>query len=186
MEVKLVVAEGRSRGRSIPLPLTVFLIGRGDQCHLRPHCRLVSKLHCAIARWAGKVVVRDLKSANGTFINGQRIEGQARVLDGDTLQVGTLVFSFRIAPLSNPEMPVQVVAESDVKWLMDSPDDSFVLHGEQNTTVTELPPGFFEQVDALAASASFAETASEATGRSGSRAVSAGQLLRDYFKHSRV
>ena len=73
MEVRLIVREGKSRGRDIPLPSTIFVIGRGQQCHLRPHCRLVSKLHCAIARWAGKVVVRDLKSSNGTYINNHRI-----------------------------------------------------------------------------------------------------------------
>src|SRR5262249_47976308 len=62
MEVKLVVETGSARGRVIPLPTTVFTIGRGSKCHLRPHSLEVSKLHCAIAHWAGKVSVRDLKS----------------------------------------------------------------------------------------------------------------------------
>lgn len=184
MEVRLVVTEGKWRGRNIPLPLTVFLIGRGNKCHLRPHCRLVSKLHCAIARWAGKVVVRDLKSVNGTFVNGQRVQGEVRVLDGDTLQIGTLSFSFRISPICNPEMPVQVVAESDVKWLMDSPSDSFVLNPGLNTTVTEVPPGFFDEVDTAVAAPRLADMGTEV--KNGNRAVSAGQLLRDYFKQSRL
>ncbi len=88
MEVKLLVLEGKHKDREIPLPETIFLIGRDKQCHLRPHCQLVSKLHCAIAAWAGKVRVRDLKSRNGTFLNGQPVQGEVLVGDGDRLQVG--------------------------------------------------------------------------------------------------
>ena len=36
MEVKLVVVQGRPMGKEIPLPSTVFVIGRGAKCHLRP------------------------------------------------------------------------------------------------------------------------------------------------------
>ena len=86
MEVKLVVLNGKHKDREIPLPSTIFLIGRDRQCHLRPHCPLVSKLHCAIAPWAGRVRVRDLKSRNGTFLNGQPIDGEVLVGDGDRLQ----------------------------------------------------------------------------------------------------
>ena len=60
MHVKLVVAKGKAKCREIPLPPTIFVIGRGSQCHLRPHCSRVSKLHCAIARWAAD----DLRSTN--------------------------------------------------------------------------------------------------------------------------
>jgi pSer/pThr/pTyr-binding forkhead associated (FHA) protein len=126
MEVKLVVAHGPLQGRVVPLPPTVFLIGRGPRCHLRPHCRLVSKLHCAIARWAGKVVVRDLKSANGTFVNDCRVQGETRVNDGDTLKVGTLAFTFRIHT-GDEVLPFQVILPGDVQWLMDEPSDSPVL-----------------------------------------------------------
>src|SRR5262245_4013455 len=120
MEVKLIVTDGAAKGRIIPLPATVFTIGRAAHCHLRPHSLTVSKLHCAIACWAGKVVVRDLHSANGTFVNDQRVHGEVRVGDGDTLRVGPLQFLFRI--LASPAGPMPpVVRERDLKWLMDSP-----------------------------------------------------------------
>jgi len=79
MAAKLNVVEGKHKDREIPLPETIFLVGRDRQCHLRPHCELVSKLHCAIAAWAGKVRVRDLKSRNGTFLNGKQIDGEVNV-----------------------------------------------------------------------------------------------------------
>jgi pSer/pThr/pTyr-binding forkhead associated (FHA) protein len=96
------------------------MIGRAKKCHLRPHCPLVSKLHCAIASWAGKVVVRDLKSCNGTFVNGERIHGEVRVHDGDHLRIGTLEFTVHIQATVEESLPVQVVHPSDVKWLMDT------------------------------------------------------------------
>jgi pSer/pThr/pTyr-binding forkhead associated (FHA) protein len=163
MEVKLQVAQGKAKGREIPLPPTVFLIGRGIQCHLRPHDHLVSKLHCAIAQWAGKVVVRDLKSANGTFINDQRITGEARIRDGDVLRVGSLTFTFRVKVQGEPDMPIQVVRRGDVRWLLESADDPPLL-GTCDT-------GSFEKLDLTQE----APTASKGT-------LSAGQFLRDYLQ----
>ena len=43
MEVKLVVLTGKQKNREIPLPRTIFLIGRGKECHLRVHSALVSR-----------------------------------------------------------------------------------------------------------------------------------------------
>ena len=166
MYVKLVVAKGKPKCREIPLPPTIFVIGRGPQCHLRPHCSRVSKLHCAIARWAGKVVVRDLKSSNGTFINDRRINGEVKVADGDTLRVGSLRFTFRIKTETDPPMQVQVVRVSDVKWLLETQSDPFTLSPNE-TLVKELAD---QPLDA-------AHTAPE----NGCDPVSAGQYLLDYL-----
>jgi pSer/pThr/pTyr-binding forkhead associated (FHA) protein len=169
MEVKLEVAQGMSKGRKIPLPPTVFLIGRGNECHLRLHCHLVSKLHCAIACWAGKVVVRDLKSANGTFINDQLISGEARVRDGDRLGVGSLTFTFRVNVEWEPDMPVPVVRRGDVRWLLESADDAAVVNAAETQS--------FEFSALVRDAAGLVDRASKAT-------LSAGQYLHDYFQRS--
>jgi pSer/pThr/pTyr-binding forkhead associated (FHA) protein len=127
MEVSLVVAAGKAKGRVVPLPASIFVIGRGAQSHLRAHCKLVSRRHCAIAQWAGKVVVRDLRSINGTFVNDDRITGEMRVKDGDVLRVGTLSFTFKIA---GAPLPVAHVPGSAVKWLMDSTGDTTLVPGD--------------------------------------------------------
>ena len=167
MEVKLVITKGKAKGRSIPLPSTVVTIGRGKKCHLRPHCRLVSKLHCAIAPWAGKVVVRDLKSSNGTFVNGARVEGEVRVQDGDTLQVGTLEFAFRIQQTEDA-LPVQVVFPSEVKWLIDTKDGSALLPSETCSDVS------MDRLLQMAGAASSPPASSPE--------VSAGDHLREYLR----
>ncbi len=172
MEVKLVIANGKAKGRAIPLPSTVVTIGRGKKCHLRPHCRLVSKLHCAIARWAGKVVVRDMKSSNGTFVNGERVHGEIRIQDGDSLKIGTVEFTFQIQLSPEDALPVQVVHPSEVKWLMDNRDGPPVLVLSDTCCDQDLTSLF--------------ETASAHLGPPGSSPeLSAGDHLRDYFRRPR-
>lgn len=167
MEASLVLAGTRGE-RRIPLPETIFLIGRDSQCHLRPHCELVSKLHCAIAAWAGKVRVRDLRSRNGTYLNGRRINGETAVSDADQLRVGSLVFTFRI---KNPDgTPVTApLREADVRWLLDAPADDAVLSPKRPTQLRPESPELAETDEVPAAK------------KSPTQVVSAGRHLHDYF-----
>jgi pSer/pThr/pTyr-binding forkhead associated (FHA) protein len=163
VEASLLLAGARD-DRRIPLPETIFLIGRDRQCHLRPHCELVSKLHCAIAAWAGKVRVRDLRSRNGTYVNGRRIDGEVVVGNGDQLRVGSLVFVFRIKDADGTPVTLPI-AKREVQWLLDSPPDEAVLS-----------PGRRTQVRAAAD-----ESPAPAAAKRRTRVVSAGGHLRDYF-----
>ena len=72
------------------LPVGVRTIGRATGADFIVDAALVSRVHCRVTALAdGKLEVRDLDSTNGTFVNGERIE-QARLDDGDRLQVGRL------------------------------------------------------------------------------------------------
>ncbi|MDX1569669.1 MAG: FHA domain-containing protein [Xanthomonadales bacterium] len=71
-----------------------LLIGRGSLCEIdfRGN-RRVSRTH-AIIEWngddaAGTLRIRDLDSTNGTYVNGQRVEGEARLAGGDRIRLGT-------------------------------------------------------------------------------------------------
>jgi pSer/pThr/pTyr-binding forkhead associated (FHA) protein len=143
--VKLVILKGKSKWREIPLPYTQFVIGRGASCHLRPYSDLVSKLHCVIARQpGGKVVVRDLKSRNRTYVNNQPIKGTVHVKDGDVLSVGPLQFQFSIL---SEESGAQVHSgrEENLHWLLDDPADAFDGDADAETVVIEVPPHFLEE-----------------------------------------
>jgi predicted component of type VI protein secretion system len=173
MEVKLVVVEGKHKNRVIPLPETIFLIGRDRQCHIRPHCQLVSQLHCAIAAWAGKVRVRDLQSRNGTFINDRPIHGEVVVRDGDTLRIGSLVFAFHIVE-DGILVPTPIEDEGEVAWLLEASGDSAVLGA--STHVLPTPDEFDEQP------ANAAEVDDELRNSGGSKVISAGEHLHTYLK----
>ncbi|MCC6126560.1 MAG: FHA domain-containing protein [Pirellulales bacterium] len=98
MEVKLIVASGKNRGKEISLPGRQFLIGRGEGCQLRPASERISRKHCAIIVAEGRTIVRDLGSTNGTTVNKERIAGDRELKNGDKLNVGgVLEFEVQIA-----------------------------------------------------------------------------------------
>jgi predicted component of type VI protein secretion system len=68
------------------------LIGRADDCDMQIVEAGVSRHHCGIVVDAAAHVVRvrDRGSANGTFVNDQRVVGMCDVHDGDKLTVGSL------------------------------------------------------------------------------------------------
>jgi len=92
MEVQLVVAGGSKAGQVIPVVGPKFIIGRADDCHLKPRSDLISRYHCAIVSEDGYVAVRDLGSKNGVFLNGEQISMEHELKNGDKLSVGPLDF----------------------------------------------------------------------------------------------
>ena len=96
MQVSLKVVGGKNDGRLIAINVPEFVIGRGETAHLRPQSDLVSRAHCSVLVADGKVVLRDLGSRNGTFLNDERLEGEQQVTIGDRFRVGRLQFEFQI------------------------------------------------------------------------------------------
>ena len=92
MRVKLRVLKGTQAGREVAIPVSTFLIGRGEECHLRPRSDAISRQHCAIMIANGQATVRDLGSKNGSYVNGQRVDGERVLQAGDQFQVGPLQF----------------------------------------------------------------------------------------------
>ena len=96
MQVKLKILKGPSQGKELKISRAKFIIGRGDDCHLRVRSDKISRQHCQIDVEGAKVVVRDLGSRNGTLVNEQRIEGDLELKAGDVIQVGPLQFEVMI------------------------------------------------------------------------------------------
>ncbi|NLF07135.1 MAG: FHA domain-containing protein [Pirellulaceae bacterium] len=97
MEVKLVVSNGKQAGTEISVKGNSLLIGRGEECNLRPQSSLVSRKHCRIEIADGKVTIEDFGSTNGTFVNDQRIEGRRELHNGDQIRVGMLTFEVQLS-----------------------------------------------------------------------------------------
>src|SRR6476620_11528042 len=92
LQVDLKVLEGRQQGKLISLNVRQFLIGREQDCHLRPNSDLVSRHHCVFTVDDFTVRLRDLGSTNGTFVNDERLQGQVVLKAGDRVSVGKLSF----------------------------------------------------------------------------------------------
>jgi len=65
----------------------VLTIGRDAQCEVVIPDRQVSRYHARLVPDEEGVLLEDLGSKNGTFRNGQRIEGEVRLEDGDLIQI---------------------------------------------------------------------------------------------------
>jgi pSer/pThr/pTyr-binding forkhead associated (FHA) protein len=96
MLVQLKILHGSNAGKLIKIPAPKCLIGRGDECHLRPQSDAVSRQHCTIITTENEVIVRDMNSRNGTFVNGERVGEEAVLLSGDVLRIGPQEFELQI------------------------------------------------------------------------------------------
>src|SRR5437868_2461930 len=92
MSVKLIVRTGSQSGKQLKIPAPNCLVGRSEECHLRPQIEAISRRHCMIVTTETEVIVRDLKSRNGTFVNGEQVQGEAVLLSGDILRIGPIEF----------------------------------------------------------------------------------------------
>ena len=63
------------------------VVGRGFHADVRLGDHYVSRVHCEISDLNGTLVVRDLGSKHGTFVNGVKV-AQAQLLPGDRLTIG--------------------------------------------------------------------------------------------------
>ncbi len=98
MKAKLRIKTGSLAGRELEIVGKKFVIGRSDSCQLRPKSESVSRKHCILVMREGRLLLQDLGSRNGTYINDKRLPSdKAKVLrDGDVLRVGKLTFDVLI------------------------------------------------------------------------------------------
>jgi pSer/pThr/pTyr-binding forkhead associated (FHA) protein/uncharacterized RDD family membrane protein YckC len=94
----------------IELPTGESVIGRSRACLVQIAETTVSRQHAIFVVEPGKVRLRDLGSSNGTFVNGQRVEGEIPLADGDRVVVGEAELVLRmLAPLGPSEATAKLV-----------------------------------------------------------------------------
>lgn len=71
-------------------PLT---IGRNPDSDIVLIDDRLSRIHCGLRLWDGEYYLKDLKSRNGTFVNGRRIE-VTTLKPGDEVKVGQTILTF--------------------------------------------------------------------------------------------
>src|SRR5262245_48528144 len=114
MHVLLKILQGSKAGKEVKIPTPKCVIGREDGCHLRPQSDAISRRHCVIITTENEVVVRDLNSRNGTFVNEERVAEEAVLLHGDILRVGPLQFEMIVeqSPAKNKRPKVADIKEA--------------------------------------------------------------------------
>lgn len=80
-------------------------IGRAPECAIMLQGGFVSSHHARVFQRGGRVWVEDLRSTNGTLLNGQRLRRPAPLRPGDRLTIGDAVLTLRTEPVAGAAVP---------------------------------------------------------------------------------
>ncbi len=115
LQAELKILGGKHQGKAIPLSTKKFLVGREQDCHLRPNSDLVSRHHCVFSIDEYAIRLRDLGSTNGTRVNGKPLHGEVILKSGDQIGIGKLELELVlrqrtdvVAPESQPLAPTSL------------------------------------------------------------------------------
>jgi len=78
-------------------------VGRNVECELRIDDPLASRRHATVVVRPGGVSVRDLGSRNGVVVNGEDVDGERALLEGDVVTIGSKVITvLRVCHADDP------------------------------------------------------------------------------------
>lgn len=98
----LTVVEGPDAGRTFAIVRRRVEIGRagvggvedGARVDLNDPTNGVARVHAEVAQAGESFFLKEVAAAGGTFLNGERIEGSAELMDGDEIRVGPALLRF--------------------------------------------------------------------------------------------
>ena len=93
-ECCIVQIHGPELGKKYTLQETEFTIGREEGNHIVVDLDNVSRRHAMIIRKQGRMLVKDLGSTNGTYLNDQEVTQETALRSGDLIKVGGSIFKF--------------------------------------------------------------------------------------------
>lgn len=123
MGFQLVISAGRETGREFVFDQRSVLIGRTAECDIVLYDAGVSRKHARIFEEQQKLFIEDFGSANGTKINGMRVD-RTELRTGDSIELGPVTFVFSLVStdtvaLQLPEEPPTDPAKSDHTRLLE-------------------------------------------------------------------
>jgi predicted component of type VI protein secretion system len=100
MDARLRILSGPHSGETVEIRRGKLLIGREEDCHLRPDSEFVSRHHCVLLLDDYTLRIRDLGSKNGTFVNGRRVgTSETILLHDDMISIGEMIGQIDLAPV---------------------------------------------------------------------------------------
>jgi hypothetical protein len=124
---RLIVNPGTETAWEIPLPPGVILLGRGEANDVPVEHSSISNSHCQITVMNSGVIVKDLGSINGTFIDEKMID-EALLLPGQTLRLGDVLMQFGADPPA-PAKPAALAALAASAAATETPSFAGVMGG---------------------------------------------------------
>lgn len=110
----LTVMQGPDKGRRFDLPDDEpQQIGRSSEA-LPLIDQTISRRHAELTPDDGKWLIRDLRSANGTFVNGVRVTEPTPLRVGDQIRVGSTLIQFGDVAAKRPVSPLRVARKGEI------------------------------------------------------------------------
>jgi len=115
MKAVFRIVKGEQKGDGFELlPGKAITVGRSKHAGFVIPESGVSRVHCQFTHDGKRVILTDLRSTNGTFVNNRRVKS-APIEDGDQIRVGTTVLLFRLVSPEQPSPPVRRREEAKPK-----------------------------------------------------------------------
>ncbi|HHS14123.1 MAG TPA: FHA domain-containing protein [bacterium] len=101
-EARLLIIKSDILDEDVVLGDQVLVLGRDEEADVNLDDKRASRKHCEVRSDGSEFIIRDLGSANGTFVNGQKVSEQP-LKNGDRIQIGSTVLEFRMDPVHKPK-----------------------------------------------------------------------------------
>jgi len=92
-EACLVVIYGLDLGKKYNIDRPSLIIGRSSKADIQIDQESVSRNHCKIINTGKTIMMRDLGSTNGTYVNDELVDEYV-LRDGDFIKIGRCIFKF--------------------------------------------------------------------------------------------
>ncbi len=144
VDVKLVYFKPDGTQKDISIREGRHIVGRTEEAHLRIPLATVSRKHCELVFEADKLVIRDLGSSNGTYLNYERVQN-AELGAGDIVGIGPCLLTVQIDGLpSNIEPPSDSSGESS---LMETPPAGLDVDDETDNPLDNVAADDLKEAD---------------------------------------
>ncbi len=123
-----------------------MVLGRDDGCDIVIPVRQISRQHVKIMLEGGACVIEDMRSKNGTWVNGYRLTGMRQLEDGDEIRIAKdirlrFVGSGATAPSTTRVLPdvIPSGAMTGLRMRLDPESREVVIRGETIDPPLSLP-----------------------------------------------
>ncbi|WP_397568381.1 FHA domain-containing protein [Schlesneria sp. T3-172] len=144
LQAELKILGGKHQGKIIPLATKKFLVGREQDCHLRPNSDLVSRHHCVFSIDEYAIRLRDLGSTNGTLVNGTSLRGEVNLKSGDRVSIGKLELEVIIRQATAKSSPRPAAAPEPVAELSSGLSTTELPSSSEETETSYEMPAYVD------------------------------------------
>ena len=135
----ITILSGKRSGERLEIKSSDFSVGRGKDCSLRlKEDPYVSRRHCLIRFEAEELILEDLNSANGTFLNGKRIKNSVKLILPAMIIVGHTRMGITSAPATEEEITSFIESTFSAEGSILIPPSSFFQERTEAFFVVDL------------------------------------------------